>query len=487
MRYRRWTSLLLLASSFALAKTNPKSEGKVTKLPVSTSSAIARKDFEQAMRSFEQYRLADTLEELRASTKADPRFAQAYILIAKVSKDPAEQETARDRAKRFSAESTPGERLLIQWLASAQENNYLPAIAAMNDLLEQYPQDYRLAFLAGDWLVLQQRYEQAAVVLQRALTLYPDYPAALNDLGYTYAFSGDFPKAFAVMDRYVALAPDEPNPHDSYGEIFRMAGRFDSAIQQYRESIRMDPNFGSEVGVADTLALMGREEDAREEYARAEVFAGNQYDKVSYELQSAVTWIRENNRKQAEKSLLEVAKHAHAAGLGRVEAEAHRVLAMYESDPKSALTQLREADAALDEQHPISDSDRDEERARILKVRSMRSAEVQDFNTADEAVGQLTTMAGQSRSQVIQLCYQGAAGAVLEAQGKHAEAIPYLEEASDDPLAMKLLWRAYSNSGKAAQAELLAAKLSSLNVPSAEQALVVPQFRASLLSQAGQQ
>jgi tetratricopeptide (TPR) repeat protein len=319
------------------------------------------------------------------------------------------------------------------------------------------------------------------------LTLYPDYPAALNDLGYTYAFSGDFPKAFAVMDRYVALAPDEPNPHDSYGEIFRMAGRFDSAIQQYRESIRMDPNFGSEVGVADTLALMGREEDAREEYARAEVFAGNQYDKVSYELQSAVTWIRENNRKQAEKSLLEVAKHAHAAGLGRVEAEAHRVLAMYESDPKSALTQLREADAALDEQHPISDSDRDEERARILKVRSMRSAEVQDFNTADEAVGQLTTMAGQSRSQVIQLCYQGAAGAVLEAQGKHAEAIPYLEEASDDPLAMKLLWRAYSNSGKAAQAELLAAKLSSLNVPSAEQALVVPQFRASLLSQAGQQ
>ena len=487
MRLRQWTSLLLLGSSFALAKNNPKTGSKSSQLPVSTSSAVARKDFERAMRNFEQYRLAETLQYLRAATQADPKFAQAYILIAKVSKDPDEQQKACMKAKHFAAESSPGERLLVGWLASAQENNYLPAIAAMNDLLEKYPQDHRLAFLAGDWLVLQGRYEQAAGVLQRALALFPDYPAALNDLGYTYAFSGEFPKAFGVMDRYVALAPDEPNPHDSYGEIFRMAGKFDAALEQYRVSIRMDPNFGSEVGVADTLALMGREEDAREEYGRAEVFAGNPYDKVSYELQAAVTWIRENNHKQAERSLTEAARHAHAADLARLEAEAHRVLALYEIDPNAAAAQLREADAALDEKHQISDNDRDSERARILKVRVLRSAEEQDFNSAEGAVGQLETLAGNSRSQVIQLCYRGAEGAVLEAQGKHAEAAAYLQEDSDDPLSMKLLWRAYSNSGKASQAELLAEKLSSLNVPSAEQALVVPQFRASLVSQAGRQ
>jgi tetratricopeptide (TPR) repeat protein len=486
MRYRGWLSLFLLASSFAFAKERPKSGPKPAHLPVSTSSKAARRDFDRAMRNFEQYRLAETLQNLRAATQADPKFAQAYILIAKVGKDPDEQQKACEKAKQFAAESSAGEQLLVRWLANAQENNYLPAIAAMNDLLEKYPQDHRLAFLAGDWLVLQQRYEQAAVVLQRALTLFPNYPAALNDLGYTYAFSGEFTKAFAMMDRYVALAPNEPNPHDSYGEILRMAGKFDAALEQYRTSIRMDPNFGSEVGVADTLALMGREEDAREEYGRAEVFAADQYDKVSYELQGAVTWIREGNRKQAERSLTVVARHAHAADLARLEAEAHRVLAMYDSDPKAALAQLREADAALDEKHLISDNDRDSERARILQVRALRLAEGQDFKSAADVVGQLETMAGNSRSLVIQLCYQGAAGAVFEAQGKHAEAIAYLEEDSDDPLSMKLLWRAYSNSGKASQAESMATKLSTLNVPSAEQALVVPQFRASLVSEAGQ-
>ena len=52
--------------------------------------------------------------------------------------------------------------------------------------------------------------------------------------------------------------PIEPNPHDSYGEILRMDGKFDAALEQYRISVRMDPNFGSELGIADTLALMGK-------------------------------------------------------------------------------------------------------------------------------------------------------------------------------------------------------------------------------------
>ena len=101
----------------------------------------------------------------------------------------------------------------------------------------------------------------------------------------------------------MALEPDQPNPHDSYGEILRMAGKFDAALEQYRMSIRIDPNFGSELGVADTYALMGKELEAREEYDRAIVFAPSDGDKVQRELQSAVTWIRENNRKQAERAL----------------------------------------------------------------------------------------------------------------------------------------------------------------------------------------
>jgi tetratricopeptide (TPR) repeat protein len=489
---RRWCVYLLVFSSLvALADAKsklvqPLQKNVSIKLPVTTSSAQARKSFEKAMRNFEEYRVAGTLENLREATKADPNFAQALILISRMSSDPVEQATTRQRATQLASKVSPGERLLIRWLAGAQENDYLPAIAAMNDLLGKYPRDQRLAYLAGDWLMQQQRYEQAVVVLERAVTLYPDYAAALNDLAYGYADTGNFEKAFAAMDRYVALEPDQPNPHDSYGEILRMSGKFDAALEPYRLSIRIDPNFGSELGVADTYALMGKEREAREEYDRAIVFAPSNGDKVERELQSAETWIRENNRKQAERAFSDAARHAHAAGLGRLEAEAHRILGMYEPDSKAAMKELQAAQDALQEGHEISASDRDEEKARILRVRATRAAERQDMGSASDTVKRLEAMAGMSRSQVIQLCYHGAAGAVLAAQGKFAEAIPHLEEGTTDPLSMRLLWQAYNTTGASSEASVIASKLAALNIATVEQALVVPQFRVSLVSQVGQ-
>jgi tetratricopeptide (TPR) repeat protein len=482
---RRGCACLFVLLSLAAANAKDGASQKNTTLPITTSSVLARKYFDRAMRRFEDYRLTEALPDFREATHADPRFAQAYIMIAKISKDPAEQASARAHAKKLASGVSAGEQLLIRWLAGAQEDDYLPAIAAMNDLLAQYPDDCHLAFLAGDWLTLQARYEQAAVILQHALTLRPDYPAALNDIGYTYAYSGDFEKAFAAMERYAALEPDEPNPRDSYGELLRMDGKFDAALDQYRMSVRIDPNFGSEVGIADTYALMGRKEDAREEYARAIVFAGSQSDKIDYELQSAITWIRESNRKQAGKSLDQAARHAHLAGLGRLEAEAHLVAAMDEPDSAVALKHLETAERALAE-HEISASDRTEEHARIVRVQASRLAEAGDAASAAKAVDELAAMAAKSRSRTVQLCYHGAAGELLVTQGKFADAIPHLEEGNDDPLAMRLLWRAYSSTGASQQAQELATKLARYNVPTVEQALVVPQFRASLVSQAGQ-
>jgi len=124
--------------------------------------------------------------------------------------------------------------------------------------------------------------------------------------------------------------------------------------------------------------------------------------------------------------------------------------------------------------------------ARILQVRATRLAEAQDMESAANTVNQLEAMVELSRSQAIQVCYHAAAGAVLVARGKYEEAIVHLEENSTDPSSMQLLWQAYQHTGAAAQAKALAAKLSALNVPTVEQAMVVPQFRASLVSQAAQ-
>lgn len=265
-----------------------------------------------------------------------------------------------------------------------------------------------------------------------------------------------------------------------------MAGKFDAALEQYRMSVHIDPNFGSEVGIADTYALMGREQDARDEYDRAIVFAATQSDRIAYELQSAITWIRENNSNQAEKALNDVAKHAHAAGLALYEAEAQRILAMNAPDLNSSMKHLQLAQRVLQEPHELSVSDRNEEQARILRVEASQAAEAKDIQTAVKALNQLQAMVENTRDQTIQLCYHGAAGSVLMAQGSAAEAISELEEDSNDPFSMRLLWRAYSDTGASTQAGALAKKLSAFNVPTVEQAVVVPRFRSGLAARVGQ-
>jgi tetratricopeptide (TPR) repeat protein len=282
------------------------------------------------------------------------------------------------------------------------------------------------------------------------------------------------------MERYVQLQPDQPNPYDSYGEILREAGLYDAALDKYRMAIRVDPSFGSEFGVADTYAVMGREQEARDQYAKAMMFVTSESDRVEYELQSALTWIRENNHKQVDKSLHEVARHAHSVGLGRIEAEANRIMAMSAPDYKDAAHHLKAAEHALDEGHMISKSDREEERARILSVAARRAAQNRSIDSASKIVAQLAALADQSRSRVIQLAYHSAAGAVFVEQGQFAEAIPHLQEDTENPESLLMLWKAYRETGAHEDAKILGARLSRMNEPTVEQALVVPQFRVQL-------
>jgi len=155
-------------------------------------------------------------------------LAQAWIAFN--SRNPAEASAARDKAKALRSKVTPGERLMIQWIANVQENNFIVGIAAMNDMLAMYPKDKRLLYLAGNWLVLENGYEQAQKMFERALAIDKKYPAALNDLAYCYARDREFAKTFGAMERYIAVLPTHTKLQDYYAEILRMAGNLHAAL-----------------------------------------------------------------------------------------------------------------------------------------------------------------------------------------------------------------------------------------------------------------
>jgi tetratricopeptide (TPR) repeat protein len=457
-------------------------QSAASSMPVTTSSPEARSLYEKGMQDYENLYLERCNDDWRAAVKADPNLAAAWAWIAFNSSNPEEVSAAREKAKALAPQLTPGEQLMIAWIAKVQEGDFIGGISSMNDLLEMYPKDKHLLYLAGNWLMLEEGNDQAQRIMEKALALDKNFPAALNDLAYLYARNRQFDKAFADMDRYVALLPKEPNPQDSYGELLRMAGNFESSLQHYQTALKIDPDFvTSQVGLGDTYALMGNQEQARVEYAKAIRYAHNEADRLAYSMQLAMTWVRDGKFADADKLFLEIAETAHAKEQPLQEAQAYRHLAEYQTDDSAALKYLQEAEESLGHR-AISKGDKDEELSRILRNRVVRAAHAGNRELADKSLKQLEAMAAGSRNRVIQSSYNGAAGTLLmdqkdKDQKKFDEAISYLEEDQDNPFTMELLVQAYyqtNQSDKLAQAE---AKLRGTNVPTMEQALVVPAAR----------
>ena len=447
-------------------------------LPVTTSSAQARALYQKGMEDYENLYLERCNDDWRAAVKEDPNLAVAWAWIAFNSTDPKEVSAAREKAKALAPKLTPGEQLMIAWIVKVQEGDYIGGISAMNDMLEMYPKDKHLFYLAANWLMGENSDDQSQRFLEKALALDKNFPAALNDLAYVDARNREFAKAFAAMDRYVALLPKEPNPQDSYGELLRMSGNFEGSLQHYRAALKIDPDFvTSQVGLGDTYALMGNQEQARIEYDKAIRFAHNEADRLNYTMQKAMTWVRDGKFTDADKLFLEVAETAHAKEQDLQEAQAYRHLAEYQTDDNASLKYLQDAEEALEHRSAVTKSDKDEEISRILRNRTVRAAHAGNSALADKSLQQLEAMASGSRNRVIQSSYNGAAGTLLMDQKKFEEAIAHLEEDQDNPFTMELLVQAYyqtNQTDKLAEAE---SKLRGTNVPTMEQALVVPAAR----------
>jgi tetratricopeptide (TPR) repeat protein len=473
-----------MACGTAIAANQGKSastdDAKDQKFPVTTSSPAAARYFETGMVHYENHRWNFALRDWNEAIKLDPNFALAYTWICFTTVDPAEESADRAKAVALLKNITPAEQLMVRWMMGVHGNNYLEGISAMNDLLAMVPHDKRINFLVAYWLYKQDQYEFAKKLTLRALAEDSRYATAYNQLAYLYSRVPDYPKSLEAAAKYVELLPNEPNPHDSYGEMLRLAGHFQEALEQYRLALKMDPTFYiSQKELGETYSLMGEEDQARAEYAKAIHDAPSDGLKAEYLQKSALTYIREKKYDEADNAYLTAAAKAHAMGQWVWEARAHRVMAMYEKDAAAAMKNLEQAEAILEEKKAVvAQVDLDEERAKILRVRLERALATSNQAAARNALAELEKMANSGSSVNVQRAYHGAQGTFLVAQQKYADAVSQLEEDFANPMSMKLLVTAYRKTGFTADAKALSKKLMEWKIPTTEEALAVPEFHS---------
>jgi tetratricopeptide (TPR) repeat protein len=472
-------ALIALLPGAAAKKAAPKKvQDQAATLPLTTSSPEARLLVEQALGIYlDKVQQTEAIEMLRKAVSIDPNFAMGHEFLAQISLDSAEQVSEQARAFACRDHSSAPEREVIEWYQDASDHKLLSAITKMNDLLAQLPHDKNVVWMTTWWLMTQQQYDRSIAIYEHSGL--SNSPGLLNNMAYNYAFVRRFDKAFELMDQYVAALPHDPNPQDSYAEILRMAGRFDQSIEHYRASLSIDPEFySSQFGIADTYSLKGDQPRARREYgAGFRRFPLAQQQRVLWQTREAATFIREGDFDWADRAFQAIADDAHAHHTSLAEADTYRQMAMYQEGSARALELLSKADAAVAAGENTSRTAIQQVAAQILRVRVELAVKMENTNLAKSNLDSLAAMSENANDKLIELAYQGALGALLVSQQKYSEAIPHLEEDTNNPLSLKLLVAAYGKTGDTSAAERTLDLLSNLNDPTLEQALVVPAFR----------
>jgi tetratricopeptide (TPR) repeat protein len=441
-------------------------------IPVSTRSIEARKFAELSLDKYENALLHDAVVQAEHATEKDPNFALGYALLSFASRTGIPNRAALERAKVLLPNAPADEQLLVRWMTGIQDHNLLPAIASMNDLLKRYPKNRHVLYLISEWLFAQQDFDRSQKMMESLLQIDPSFPPVLNMLGYSYIQSAhpDPARAVASLKRYVAVDPSSPNPEDSMGEVLRYSGDDQGSLEHYSAALQIDPTFfTSQLGLGDTLTLMGKYDDARLEYDKAVLMSENNRDLLHASYQKALVYFWEGRAEQGRAALSNLAAEAAQKNEPNGQFEIAFGSAMLAPDFASELHQLRALEEKLQSTvEGMSGSDRGSALANVLCEEARVASQHGLPEAAEQAIGKLERLAAQSANLLVENPYETARGYLLLSQGDLANAVDELSANRLSPLAVQRLAVAQQKLGNHSAAGETANQLKYQRAPTVE-------------------
>jgi len=139
--------------------------------------------------------------------------------------------------------------------------------------------DLVMRALSHYWRVTRQDNVVAQALLEKAISIDPNYGQALGVLATSYMFTAhmgwiDMATAMAMAERsaLAAIRADSEDPwaHNALGHVYLFARRFDDSLAEFETALRLNPNFGLAQGYYGlSLSYSGRWQEADEAARRA--------------------------------------------------------------------------------------------------------------------------------------------------------------------------------------------------------------------------
>ena len=222
--------------------------------------ALERKDYVRAAGWFEK------------SVLLDPTNESAQVDLVSALLTSRRLEEALSAVRKAREHIRPSFRL--EFLASIgfsrmkRHDEALDAMARAEKAADGDPRllDHRFHFQFANTLELAGRSEDALKQAHRALEFQPEFPPALNFVGYSWADRNvRLPEAFAMIRRAVEAEPENPAYQDSLGWVLYRMGRFAEALPPLEKAAKamgdeMDATVLEHLG--DVLEALKRHDEA---------------------------------------------------------------------------------------------------------------------------------------------------------------------------------------------------------------------------------
>ena len=438
------------------------------KIPVTTKSEEARKEFLKARDLFEKLQITNSIAHYDQAIALDPTFAWAHLGRATSATTAKEFFDHLKIAVANAAKASDGERLLILATDAGSNGNSAKQEEYLEQLVASYPNDERAQLALGGFYFGQQNFDKAIAHYRKAISLAPEYSPAYNILGYAYRQVENYEDAEKVFKKYTELIPDDPNPYDSYAELLLKMGRFDESISAYQKALAVDKKFvASRIGIATNYMYKGMHDKGAAELKV--VWQAGRTDGERRQALFAQTVLFMDAGK-VEEALKEVDKQ-YAMG------EKIKDLAQMSGDLglKAAILlevgKLDEALAAFEKSVQLSDksqtTQKQKDNARLFHHFNVATVMIakNDLMKARSETEQFRKGAEANKNQIQLRLAHELAGRIALAQKDFDKAIAELQQASDqNPYNLYRLSLAYQGKGDKAKAKEFSTKAAHFNV-----------------------
>jgi tetratricopeptide (TPR) repeat protein len=146
----------------------------------------------------------------------------------------------------------------------------------LNAELANVPSNARATYQKAQQRAQAGKNQEAVDLLKQAISEYPNFMLAYNDLGVLYMKSNDLAKADEALRSALKISPEGATPLLTHGIILALMGKFDLAVGELERSLKQkDQSATGHFYLGQALANLNRFGDAEQHLNRAIALGGD--------------------------------------------------------------------------------------------------------------------------------------------------------------------------------------------------------------------